>query len=101
MPPAIGLDEWQFYGPTTRRGDTVYLHALMRPYDSVTVRGVPIRKVQSVRALATGATLAFTTRCSLMDQFTNPNPPGELTIIVPPEAIDEYATIIAVDFSPA
>ncbi len=96
-----GFDEWQFYGPTTRRGDTVYLHALMRPYDSVTVRGVPIRKVRTVRALATGATLAFTTRCSLMDQFTNPNPPGELTIIVPPEAIDEYATIIAVDFAPA
>ncbi|MGH9025503.1 MAG: alpha-L-fucosidase, partial [Acidimicrobiia bacterium] len=37
-----GLDAWQFYGPTTRRGARVYLHMLWRPYDEVTVRGVPV-----------------------------------------------------------
>ena len=34
-----GLEPWQFYGPSTRRDSTVYLHLLMRPYDAVTVRG--------------------------------------------------------------
>ena len=62
------LEPWQFYGPTTRSahvdatvgpahaegtrgasgGDSVveriYLHLLMRPYETVTVRGLPIRR---------------------------------------------------------
>ena len=37
-----GLEAWQFYGPSARRGETVYLHLLMRPYETMTVRGVPI-----------------------------------------------------------
>ena len=30
-----GLEPWQFYGPSTRRGDRFYLFLLMKPYDSV------------------------------------------------------------------
>src|SRR5262249_60275560 len=47
---APGLEPWQFYGPTTRRGDRIYLHLLLRPYEQVTVRGLPIRRVTAGRA---------------------------------------------------
>jgi alpha-L-fucosidase len=93
-----GLEPWQFYGPSTRRDGTVYLHALMRPYESLTVRGVHIKRVKSVRALSTGAGLRFTTHCSIPDRLLNSDPLGELTIEVPEEAIDPCATVIAVEF---
>jgi alpha-L-fucosidase len=94
-----GLEPWQFYGPSTRREGTVYLHALMRPYDSVTVRGVFIKRVKSVRALSTGEDLRFTTRCSIPDRLLNSDPAGELLISVPDSAIDPDATVIAVEFA--
>jgi alpha-L-fucosidase len=94
-----GLEPWQFYGPSTRRDDTTYLHLLMRPYESVTVRGVPIKRVRSVRVFSTGQELAFTTRCAIIDQFFNPDPKGELRIEVPEGIIDPLATVLAIDFS--
>ncbi len=94
-----GLEPWQFYGPSTRRGDTIYLHLVMRPYETVTVRGVPIKHVKRVRVLASGQELAFTTRCAILDQFFNPDPPGELTIAVPEEALDPLATVLAVELA--
>jgi alpha-L-fucosidase len=96
-----GLEPWQFYGPSTRKGDRVYLHLLMKPYETISVRGVPVKRVQSVRVLATGTELKYTARCAIMDSFTNPDPLGELTIQVPEPAIDPYATAIAIDFAPA
>ncbi len=95
-----GLEPWQFYGPSTRRDSTIFLHSLMRPYDSVTVRGVPIRRVRNVRALATGQELTFSTRCSIADGVMNSDPAGELIIDVPANTIGAYATVIAVEFAP-
>lgn len=95
-----GLEPWQFYGPSTRKGDQVFLHLLMKPYESISVRGVPIKRVKSVRVLADGTELSYTTRCAL-DSFSNPDPLGELTIQVPESVIDPYATAIAIDFAPA
>jgi alpha-L-fucosidase len=95
-----GLEPWQFYGPTTRRGDTLYLHLLMRPYDAVTVRGVPIRRVKSVRDLSSETQLAFSGRCSVIDQLLNSDPTGELTIAVPESVLDSLATVLAVEISP-
>ncbi len=96
-----GLEPWQCYGPSTRRGNTVYVHVLMRPFETVTVRGVRIRRVRAVRALSTGAQLTFRTRCSIPDLMVNPDPDGELTIDIPPSAIDGYATVLAIDFADA
>jgi len=96
-----GLEPWQFYGPSTRRGDRLYLHTLMRPYETVSVRGVPIRRVAAVRALAHDAELTYTSRCSIIDDLFNADPVGELTIAVPESVIDPYATVIAVDITPA
>ncbi len=45
------------------------------------------------------AALDFTTRCSIIDQFANRDPLGELTMAVPEASIDLYATVIAVDFA--
>jgi alpha-L-fucosidase len=91
-----GLEPWQFYGPSTRRGDTVYLHLLMRPYDTVTVRGVRVRRVQSVRVLGTGESLPFSTRTAILDSFAA-DPVGELTITVPESALDPDATVLVVE----
>ena len=95
-----GLAPWQWYGPSTRRGDRVYLHLLMRPYDTVTVRGLPIRRIAAVHALATGTPLRWTTRSSVADALLNSDPFGELTIEVPEELVDANATVITVDVAP-
>jgi len=95
-----GLEPWQFYGPSTRRGSHLYLHLLMRPYETVSVRGVPIKRIGSVQALATGEALPYTTRCAILDSFLNSDPMGELTITVPEPIVDPYATVIAVDLLP-
>ena len=94
------LEPWQFYGPATRRGDRLYLHLLMRPYDTVTLRGARIKRVRAVSALATGAPLEFTTHATIVDTMINPDPRGELRIAVPASVLDEHATVIAVDFEP-
>ena len=92
-----GLEPWQLYGPSTRRGDRTYLHLLARPYDTVTVRGLPVRRVAGVRHLATGAELAFTTRCAILDAMLGRDPMGEVVIEVPEALVDPLATVIAVD----
>jgi alpha-L-fucosidase len=92
-----GLEPWQFYGPSTRREGRVYLHLLARPYDAVTVRGVPVRRVERVSVLATGAELSFSSRTGILEGLQD-DPDGELTIEVPPGQLDDLATVLAVDF---
>jgi alpha-L-fucosidase len=96
-----GLEPWQFYGPSTRRGETVYLHLLMRPYDSVVVRGVRVKRVRGVRVLGFEEPLRFRSRTSIADMFANPDPEGELTIDVPEAALDPYATVLALEVASA
>lgn len=109
------LEPWQFYGPATRaaaahaeetrssqqadggRLRRTYLHLLMRPYETVAVRGFPVKRVTDVRELATGRELNYTTRCAILDQLLNSDPMGELTIEVPKDVIDPLATVIAVE----
>jgi alpha-L-fucosidase len=93
-----GLEPWQLYGSSTRRDARVYAHLLLRPYESVTVRGVRIKRLRSVRALSTGEELAFDTRCGIIDAQFNPDPLGEVTVRVPEHAIDPFATVLALDF---
>jgi alpha-L-fucosidase len=90
------LEPWQFYGPTTKKDGTLYLHLLMRPYGSIDVRGVPVRRVKAVRELRSGQPLQFRTRTSLIDGLM-PDPDGTLTIKVPDELLDDNATVIAVE----
>jgi alpha-L-fucosidase len=91
-----GLEPWQFYGPSTRRENTMYLHLLMRPYETVTVRGIRVRQVRSVRVLGRSEPLEFCTRTAILDSMAA-DPQGELTITVPESALDPDATVLAVE----
>jgi alpha-L-fucosidase len=91
------LAPWQFYGPTTRRGDRVFLHLLWRPYDAVTVRGIPVRRLRAVRHLASGRELPFRTRTSIIDGLFNPDPKGEVRIQVAEDLVDPDATVIELE----
>jgi len=92
-----GLEAWQFGGLSTRRGQRVYLILPFRPYDSVAVRGVPLTKVKAVSCLGTGEGLSYAARFSATDAVLG-DPLGEMRIDIPERAIDEYATVVAVDF---
>jgi len=96
-----GLEPWQCYGPSTRAGDRVFVHLLMRPYDTASVRGVKIKRLRSVRALSTGEELTFDTRTGIIDAKFNPDPTGEVTVHIPDSAIDPYATVLALEFDGA
>jgi alpha-L-fucosidase len=89
-----GLEPWQVYGTSTRSGERLFVQLLMRPYDSVTIRGVPIKRVRSVRHLSTGAELEFSRRAAVLDQLLNVDPTGELRIQVPEKLIDPLATVL-------
>ncbi|HUS62024.1 MAG TPA: alpha-L-fucosidase, partial [Acidimicrobiales bacterium] len=91
-----GLEPWQFYGPSTRRDSRVYLHLLARPYEAITVRGVPVRRVKAATALASGKALEFTTHTSVIESF-GADPRGEVVIAIPAEVVDDHATIVALD----
>lgn len=96
-----GLEPWQFYGPSTRRGDRIFLHLVQRPYDSVTVRGVPIKRIAGVRHLASDTPLEFRGRCTVMDELFNADPHGELEIAMPLGLIDDLATVIELQIESA
>lgn len=92
-----GLEPWQFYGPSTRRGPVTYLFLLMRPYETVTVRGVRINRVRRAWNVATGRELEYSTRCPVVDRLFGRDPVGEVTISVPGEEVDPLATVLAVE----
>ena len=97
-----GLEPWQFYGPTTQKGNNLYLHLLMKPYESVTVRNLRVNRVESVRVLGSGVNLNYSKRVAVADQIMEgygfKDPLGDLIIEVPKSVLDNYATVIAVDF---
>ena len=95
-----GLEPWQFYGSSTRRDNVYYLHLLMKPYETISVRGMPIERIESVRLVGSEQTLAYIPRCSVIDQLTQQDPLGELIITVPESIIDPLATVIAIELSP-
>jgi alpha-L-fucosidase len=69
----------------------------MKPYEQISVRGIPIKQVKSVSVLADGTPLHFTSRCAIIDSLFNVNPLGELIIDVPESVINPYATVICID----
>jgi len=95
-----GLEPWQFYGPSTRRGNRYYLFCLARPVESVTVRGIAVRRVERVSVLGDGTSLAFSTRTGVLEQLMT-DPEGEVTIELSPSTLDEWVTVLALDLSSA
>ena len=95
-----GFEPWQFYGPSTRHGNRVYLHLLARPYDTISVRGVHLRKVRAASVLASGEQLRIQRRGVVAEVMFNQDPVGELIIDVPESAIAPLQTVIALDLEP-
>jgi len=98
-----GLESWQFYGPSTQKGNTVYLHLLSKPYESITVRSLHVNRVKSVRVLGSGTELLYTKRITLFDQIRRElarfnDPVGDMVITVPASEIEPHATVIAIEF---
>jgi alpha-L-fucosidase len=95
-----GFEPWQFYGPSTRHGNRVYLHLLARPYDTISVRGVHLRKVRAASVLASGEQLRIHRRGVVAEMMFNQDPVGELIIDVPESAIAPLQTVVVLDFEP-
>jgi alpha-L-fucosidase len=95
-----GLEPWQFYGPSTRRDNRVYLHLLARPYDTISVRAVHLRKIKAASVLASGEQLRIHRRGVVSETMFNQDPVGELIIDVPENAIAPLQTVIALDLEP-
>ena len=91
-----GLEPWQFYGPSTKRANRIYAFLLMRPYETVTVRGLPIRRIARVTLLGSDTALHFDTRTGVMNQLEQ-DPIGEVILTVPPHLLDDLASVIAID----
>ena len=72
----------------------------MKPYETVSIKGIPVNMVKSVRVLGTGEELGYKKRIPVVDiLIQNPTPKGELIVSVPDHAVDPYATVIAIDFA--
>ena len=71
----------------------------MKPYETISVRGIPIKQVKSVKIVGSDEPLTYSTRCSIMDELTQPNPLGELIISVPESVIDPLATALAIELA--
>lgn len=91
-----GLEAWQFYGPSTRRGDLVYLHQLATPGESVVVRGVKIRRAKSVKNLATGQSYEFKRRAPI-NNTDLPDPEGELIIDTSDGSLGGLVPVLVLD----
>ena len=94
-----GLEPWQFYGPTTGAGERIFLHLLYRPYETVTVRGLALDQVRSVRHLATRRELDWTPDAPVQALMAG-GAVGQAVIRVPAELVDDLATVIEIVLRP-
>ena len=92
-----GLEAWQFYGPSTRKGNRIFLHLLFRPYETVTARGLPVKRVRGVRELRTGTALEYSSRRAIFDELLDRDADGELKIAIPGSLVDPLATVIELE----
>ena len=71
-----------------------------RPYDTVTVRGIPLRRVRGVREVATGRSLEIETRATAAEELGG-DPVGEVVVSVPADVVDPVATVLALTLAEA
>ena len=76
----------------------MFVHCLMRPYESVSVRGVRVRRAKAAHIAGSGAELKLHRRIAASDMLFNQDPVGELIIDVPENQLDSISTVIAIDF---
>jgi alpha-L-fucosidase len=90
----------QFYGPVTRRADTMYMHLVQRPVGQVVVRGLPVKRIKRVRLLATGQPLPYRINVEVPNGKVPDEPTGELFVDFDGHT-DALVDVIAVDLHPA
>jgi alpha-L-fucosidase len=94
--PTSGVD---FYGPTTTRPGTLYVHLVMLPIEKVVVRGIPVDRISTVRLLATGEKLSYETHLEAHQKATpGTDLLGELRLPVPMPS-GALVDVIAIEFS--
>ncbi|HEY0247025.1 MAG TPA: alpha-L-fucosidase [Gryllotalpicola sp.] len=93
--PTVGVD---FYGPATARENTLYLHLVAQPVEQIVVRNIPVRRIERVRLLETGAELPFEVSFEVHEQAAAAvEPRGELRIAAP-QPSSALLDVVAVDF---
>lgn len=96
--PTVGVD---FYGPSTARRGTLYLHLVMTPVDEIIVRGIPVGRVTGIRLLATEQQLAYETVAQVHETADESGDAGEAggeLRIAAPRASGALIDVIAIDF---
>ena len=90
----------QFYGPASVRGSRLYLHLVMRPVESIVVRGIPARRVERVTLLGSGETLDYRASFEVHDSGGGHGDDalGELAIRAP-EPTNALLDVVAIDFA--
>ena len=93
--PTTGVD---FYGPTTARPGTLYLHLVNRPIEQVIVRGIPVGRISRVRLLETDLDLPFESNFEVHVQGADAGERlGEIVLAAPAQT-SALLDVIAIDF---
>jgi alpha-L-fucosidase len=93
------LEPWQFYGPSTKKDDSIFLHCLWRPYEDVVVRGLPVKRVRATH-LSSGRELRVRGRATAEQELMTRDPIGEVFIELPDDLIEPHATVIELTIAP-
>ena len=94
-----GLEPWQFYGPSTRRAERIFLMCPWRPNDHIVVRGLPVRRVGVATELVSGTALETSPRVTAEQELMGRDPVGDLVINIPSELVDPIATVISLEMT--
>jgi alpha-L-fucosidase len=95
-----GLEGWQFYGPTSAKGDKVYLHLLAWPTETLSVRGVPVKRVVSAKILSTGEQLTMRHEIPFVAK-SDADPMGELFVSMPRRRPEDVVPVVELTIAAA
>jgi alpha-L-fucosidase len=91
----------EFYGPASQRGSRLYLHLVMRPVETLVVRGIPVRRVKRVSLLGSGERLPFHSAIDVHEPGARDDEVlGELSIDAPAPT-NALIDVVAIDFEKA
>ncbi|WP_197137678.1 alpha-L-fucosidase [Salinibacterium sp. NK8237] len=83
-------------------GERLYIYCIMRPWDTLSLAGVPVNRVDNVRVVGTDEPLPFMTAASLPEVHRGATDPlGEVQITLPADVGDSFMPVIAVDIRDA
>ena len=84
------------------QGERLFVYCIMRPWDAITLAGIPVNRIDDVRVVGTQESLTFTTAASLPEVHRGAvDPLGELEIRIPSHVADSFMPVIAVHIRPA